>query len=206
MSATSEIPGDGGGRTGRRPGQSGTRAAIVAAARSRFAEAGFDRASIRSIAAEAGVDPALIHHYFGTKKQLFTEVISLPVDPETALAPLADAPLDDLGETLLRTIVGIWDSPAGTGAIAALRSVLAGGEDSLIRSFLIDVALRGVRARVDDAVGDGDERIALVVSQMIGVLATRKILLLEPVASMSIDQLAVAVAPTLQRYLTGDLT
>lgn len=206
MSATSEIPGDGGGRTGRRPGQSGTRAAIVAAARSRFAEAGFDRASIRSIAAEAGVDPALIHHYFGTKKQLFTEVIALPVDPETALAPLADAPLDDLGETLLRTIVGIWDSPAGTGAIAVLRSVLAGGEDSLIRSFLIDVALRGVRARVDDAVGDGDERIALVVSQMIGVLATRKILLLEPVASMSIDQLAVAVAPTLQRYLTGDLT
>ncbi len=206
MSATSEIPGDGGGRTGRRPGQSGTRAAIVAAARSRFAEAGFDRASIRSIAAEAGVDPALIHHYFGTKKQLFTEVIALPVDPETALAPLADAPLDDLGETLLRTIVGIWDSPAGTGAIAALRSVLAGGEDSLIRSFLIDVALRGVRARVDDAVGDGDERIALVVSQMIGVLATRKILLLEPLAGMSIDQLAVAVAPTLQRYLTGDLT
>ena len=125
--------------------------------------------------------------------------------PSARCAPDSPAPLDHLGETLVRTIVGIWDSPAGAGAIAALRSVLAGGQDSLIRSFLIDVALRGVRVRVDDAVGDGDKRIALVASQMIGVLAARKILLLEPLASMSIDQLAVAVAPTLQRYLTGNL-
>ena len=68
-----------GGRTGRRPGSSDTRSVILAAARSRFAEVGFDKASIRSIAAAAGVDSALVHHYFGTKHDLFVEVVALPV-------------------------------------------------------------------------------------------------------------------------------
>ncbi|MFZ2511746.1 MAG: TetR family transcriptional regulator [Gordonia sp. (in: high G+C Gram-positive bacteria)] len=190
------------GRTGRRPGPSNTRESILTAARSRFAEVGFDAASIKSIAGLAAVDPALVHHYFGTKRELFVEAVALPVDPAVALAPLADAPLESMGEALLRTVVGIWDSPAGAGVLAAFRAIIAGGDESLLRTFLLDVALKGVRERLDD---DAETRIALVAAQMVGLLVTRKILLIEPVASMSIDDLAAVAAPTLQHYLTGPL-
>ncbi|MFT4200895.1 TetR family transcriptional regulator [Gordonia sp. (in: high G+C Gram-positive bacteria)] len=188
---------------GRRPGRSDTREAILAAARERFADVGFDKASIRSIAQHAGVDSALVHHYFGTKHELFIEVVALPVDPAVVLAPLRDSPLEVLGETIVRTLVGIWDSPAGVGALAAFRAVVAGGDESLLRTFLLEVALKGVRDRVDEEVGDGDMRVALVASQMVGVLVTRKLLKLEPVASMSVDDLAAHVGPTLQHYLSG---
>ena len=192
-----------GGRTGRRPGSSDTRAAILAAARSRFAEVGFDKASIRSIAAAAGVDSALVHHYFGTKHDLFAEVVALPGDPAMVVRTLGDAPLDRLGEVLIRTIVGLWDSPIGMGAVAAFRSAVAGGDESLLRTFLTDVVLKDVRVRVDEEIGDGAKRTALVASQMAGLLVVRKLLQIEPVASMSIDELVADVGPNLQRYLTG---
>ncbi|MBD0322027.1 MAG: TetR/AcrR family transcriptional regulator [Aldersonia sp.] len=193
------------GRTGRRPGKPDTRAAILAAARRRFADEGFDKTSVRSIATDAGVDSALVHHYFGTKQQLFVEVVALPIDPTTVVATLAEVPLEYLGPHLIRTIVGVWDSPAGAGVIAAFRSVLAGGDAGLIRSFLTDIALENVRKRVDDPAGSGGRRVSLAASQMIGVLVARKILLLEPIASMPIEELAETVGPTLQRYLTGEL-
>lgn len=194
-----------GGRTGRRPGQSGTRQAILDAARMRFAQVGFDKASIRSIASEAGVDSALVHHYFGTKQDLFVAVVELPVDPAIVLVPLSEAPVDQLGDAILRAVVGAWDSPAGVGVVAAFRSVMGGSDPALIRTFLLDVALRGVRDRVDTPEGSGQMRIGLVASQMLGLLSARKILEIEPIASISIDELAELVAPTLQRYLTGEL-
>ncbi|MBJ8343041.1 TetR family transcriptional regulator [Antrihabitans sp. YC2-6] len=194
-----------GGRTGRRPGQSGTREAILDAARHRFAQVGFDKASIRSIAAEAGVDSALVHHYFGTKQDLFVAVVALPVDPVIVLGPLNAAPIDRLGEQIIRTVVGAWDSPAGVGVLAAFRGVIAGADPTLIRTFLVEIALKDVRVRVDVPKGSGDKRIALVASQMFGLLAARKIIEIEPIASMSLDELVPLVAPTLQRYLTGDL-
>jgi AcrR family transcriptional regulator len=193
------------GRTGRRPGQSGTREAILNAARVRFGEVGFDKASIRSIAAEAGVDSALVHHYFGTKQDLFVAVVQLPMDPRIVLQAITSAPLENLGDHLLRAVVGAWDSPAGIGIMAAFRSVIGGGDASLFRTFLLEVVLKEVRQRVDDPKGSGDKRIALVASQMVGLLTVRKIVQIEPVASMSVDELVELVAPTLQRYLTGDL-
>ena len=193
------------GRTGRRPGQSGTREAILNAARVRFSEVGFDNASIRSIAAEAGVDSALVHHYFGTKQELFVAVVQLPMDPRIVLQAIAAAPLDNLGEHLLRAVVGAWDSPAGIGILAAFRSVIGGGDTTLFRTFMLEVVLKDVRERVDNPKGSGQKRIALVASQMIGLLTVRKIVEIEPIASMSIDELVELVAPTLQRYLTGVL-
>ena len=124
-----------GGRTGRRPGQSTTRDAILAAARQRFAQVGFDKASIRSIATAAGVDSALVHHYFGTKQALFVEVVQLPVDPAIIVDAIAAVPLEDMGEQVVRSVVTVWDSPAGTGVIAAFRGVLAGSDTSLLRRF-----------------------------------------------------------------------
>ncbi|MBF6169622.1 TetR family transcriptional regulator [Streptomyces gardneri] len=194
-------------RTGRRPGRSGAREAILAAARARFAEAGFDKTSVRAVAADAGVDPALVHHYFGTKQQLFAAVVELPVDPEATLRILDSVPLEQLGETIIRAVVGVWDSPAGPGVVAVVRSILAGNDDpALARTFLLEVVLERVRQRIATPEDDGRTRVALVASQMIGVLVGRKIIGVEPLASMPAADLAATVGPTLQRYLTGDIT
>lgn len=193
------------GRSGRRPGQSGTREAILDAARRRFAEVGFDKASIRSIAGDAGVDPALVHHYFGTKQQLLTAVVNLPVDADVIRAHIAAAPVEALGETIVRTVVRVWDSPIGASAVAAFRAILGGGDAALVRSFVLEVILRDVRDRVDSPPGSGDTRVALAVAQMGGVLLARKIIGIEPIVSMGADELVRLVGPSLQRYLTGDL-
>lgn len=192
-------------RSGRRPGRSGTKDAILTVARRRFAEAGFDRASVRSIASDAGVDSALVHHYFGTKRDLFVAAVALPVDPDETLKPILAADIDDLGPTLARTIIGVWDSENGQGIVAAFRSMIASGDTSLISSFLLQIALRDTAVRVDVPAGSGLERVGLVASQMAGLLLTRHILELEPIASMPADRLVAVVGPTLQRYLTGPL-
>ncbi|MFD0362223.1 TetR family transcriptional regulator [Nocardia sp. GCM10030253] len=197
--------GDRATRTGRRPGQSGARETILAAARTRFAEAGFDKTSIRAVAADAGVDPALVHHYFGTKQQLFAAVVDLPIDPEATLRKIDAAPLDRLGETILGSVVAIWDSPAGPGVVAAVRSILAGGDMALARTFVLDVVLERVRLRIATPDDDGRARVSLVATQMIGVLVARKIIEVEPLASMPLPDLLAAVGPTLQRYLTGEI-
>ncbi|WP_433193135.1 TetR family transcriptional regulator [Nocardia sp. CA-107356] len=202
---TEATNGDRGARSGRRPGQSGAREAILSAARTRFAEGGFDKTSIRAVAADAGVDPALVHHYFGTKQQLFAAVVDLPVDPEATLRRIEAAPLDELGETIIGSVVAVWDSPAGPGVVAVVRSILAGGDSSLARTFILDVILERVRARIATPDDDGRARVALVATQMIGVLVARKILEVEPLASMPMPDLVAAVGPTLQRYLTGEI-
>ncbi len=161
---------------------------------------------MRAVATDAGVDPALVHHYFGTKQQLFAAVVELPVDPEATLRIIEAAPLDKLGETIIRAVVGIWDSPAGPGVVAVVRSILAGSDDpALARRFLLEVVLERVRLRIATSEDDGRVRIGLVASQMIGVLVARKIVGVEPLASMPATDLAAAVGPTLQRYLTGDI-
>ncbi|MGN2640117.1 TetR/AcrR family transcriptional regulator [Nocardia takedensis] len=196
---------EGARRPGRRPGRSGAREAILDAARERFARNGFDNTSIRAIAGDAGVDPALVHHYFGTKRQLFVAVAHLPIDPETPLRTVLAAPLDRIGETLIATVVGVWDSPAGPGLVAVLRSMLAGGDDSLARTFVLEVVLEQVRQRIATPEDDGRARVALVASQMMGILVARKLVGIEPLASMPLPDLVAAVGPTVQRYLTGSL-
>jgi AcrR family transcriptional regulator len=192
-------------RPGRRPGRSGTRDAILAAARERFAKSGFDKTSIRAVAADAEVDPALVHHYFGTKQQLFAAVVELPVDPEIVLRQVDAVPLDRLGETIVAAVVGLWDSPAGTGAVALVRSLVASGDTSLARDFLLSVVLERVRQRIATDTDDGRLRVALAASQMAGLVISRKILALQPVSGLPLPQIVAAVGPTVQRYLTGDL-
>ncbi|WP_082392719.1 TetR/AcrR family transcriptional regulator [Nocardia arizonensis] len=191
------------GRSGRRPGRSGAKEAILAAARTRFARHGFDKTSIRAIAGDAGVDPALVHHYFGTKQQLFVAMAGLPVDPEATLQTILSAPMDRLGETIVRAVVGVWDSPAGPGLVAVLRSMLAGGDMSPARMFILEVVLERVRERIATPEDDGRVRIGLLATQMMGVLVARKLIGVEPIASMPVADLAAAVGPTMQRYLTG---
>ncbi|RJO69311.1 TetR/AcrR family transcriptional regulator [Nocardia panacis] len=204
-SAPSSENGSRGGRTGRRRGQTDTRPAILNAARGLFAEQGFDKTSIRAVAGAAGVDPALVHHYFGTKQALFAAAVELPIDPEQTLSLVASVPLEDLGATMVRALLGVWDSPAGPGVVAMVRSLIGGGETSLARTFLAEIVLERIRQRIATAHDDGRLRVALVASQLAGLLVTRKVLLLEPISQVAAEELVTAIGPVLQRYLTGDI-
>lgn len=170
-----------------------------------FARNGFDRTSVRSIASAAGVDAALVHHYFGTKQQLFAAAIHIPIDPMQVLGPMRETPVAELGWKLPSLLLPLWDSELGSGFIATLRSLLAGEDVSLVRSFLQEVISVEVGRRVDDPPGSGRVRVQFVASQLVGVVMARYILELEPFASLPVEQIAETIAPNLQHYLTGDL-
>jgi AcrR family transcriptional regulator len=192
-------------RPGRPPGPSDTRDRILASARELFARNGIDKTSIRAIATDAGVDPALVHHYYGTKTQLFAAAIHIPIDPMTVIGPLREVPVEQLGHTLPSILLPLWDSEMGKGLIATLRSILAGGEISLLRTFLQDVIVAEVGPRVDNPPGSGRTRVQFVASQLFGVVLARYILELEPFKSLSVEQVVETIGPNLQRYLTGEL-
>lgn len=192
-------------RPGRPPGNSDTRDRILTNARELFARNGIGKTSIRSIAAASGVDSALVHHYFGTKEQLFAAAVHIPIDPMLVIGPLRAVPVDELGSTLPRLLLPLWDSEMGTAFLATLRSMLAGDDVGLIRSFLEDVISVEVGSRVDEPPGSGPIRVQFVASQLVGVVMARYILELEPFASLPVEQIAATIAPTLQRYLTGEL-
>ncbi|MGY0002739.1 TetR/AcrR family transcriptional regulator [Micromonospora sp. I033] len=193
-------------RTGRRPGNPDTRETILAAARAAFAERGFDAVSIRAIATAAGVDPALVHHYFGTKEELFRATVAIPVDPARLLpAVLAGGP-DGVGERLVRTFLTVWDSPVGGAAVALLRSAVSSEWTArLLREFLTTQVLRRVLDQLDVDPAQLPLRGALVASQIAGLAMMRYVIRLEPVASADPETLVAAIGPTVQRYLTGDL-
>jgi len=192
-------------RPGRPTGTSDSRDRILSSARELFARNGIDKTTIRAITAGAGVDPALVHHYFGTKQQLFATAIHLPIDPAEVLGPLRATPIEQLGHELPSLLLPLWDSALGSGFIATLRSLMAGSDVSLVRSFLQEVIAVEVGSRVDDPPGSGMLRIQFVASQMVGVAMARYILELQPFASLPVQQIADTIAPNLQRYLTGDL-
>jgi len=192
-------------RPGRPPGTSDTRERILNTARDLFSRNGIDNTSIRAIAADADVDPALVHHYFGTKTQLFAAAIHIPIDPMSVIAPLREIPVEDIGRVLPSILLPLWDSEMGKGFIAELRSLLAGNDVNLIRSFLQEVITAEVGSRVDNPPGSGRIRVQFVASQLVGVVMARYILELDPFKSLPVEQIVDAIAPTLQHYLTGAL-
>jgi AcrR family transcriptional regulator len=157
------------------------------------------------VAKAAGVDAALVHHYFGTKQALFAAAIHLPINPMEILLPLRDTPVEELGLKLPSLLLPLWDSELGSALIATLRSLIAGSEVSLARSFLEEIIGAEVGSRVDNPPGMGQIRIQFVASQLMGVVMARYIVKIEPFASLPADQIARTIAPNLQRYLTGDL-
>lgn len=193
-------------RTGRRPGNPDTRQAILAAARSAFAERGFDAASIRVIATAAGVDPALVHHYFGSKEELFRATVEIPLDPAELLPEVLAGGVDAVGERLVRTFLRVWDSPAGKAAVALLRSAVNNEWTArLLREFLVTQVLRRVLDQLDVPPAELALRGSLVATQVSGLAMMRYVIRLEPVASADPETLVAAIGPTVQRYLTGDL-
>src|SRR3989440_13058891 len=194
-------------RTGRRPGNQDTREAILAAAREAFAERGFDRTSIRAIATSAGVDPALVHHYFGTKDELFLATVQAPMDPAVLLPRVLDGDVKELPERLLRTFLSVWDHPVtGPAALALVRSGLQHDWSArMLREFLTTRILRRVIGHLRIDPKEAPLRGSLVATQMIGLGIIRYVLKGEPLASAPPEVVVAAVAPTIHRYLLEPL-
>jgi AcrR family transcriptional regulator len=179
---------------------------VLAAARTAFADRGFDGATIRGIATAAGVDPALVHHYFGSKDQLFMAAIEAPADPADLLPEVLAGGRDDLGANVVRMLLRVWDGPGRVAGLALVRSAV-GNEwtAKLLREFLVTQVLRRVVGTLDMPVREREGRGALAASQLIGLVVGRYILKLEPLATATPEWLIATVGPTVQRYLTGDV-
>jgi AcrR family transcriptional regulator len=191
-------------RTGRRPGSADTRSAVLDAARAEFAAHGYEKTSMRGIARAAGVDAALIHHYFGTKQQLLREVLQLPVDPRMLVEQILGGDLATVGERLLRFALTLWQNPGMRDRMVA--TVRTAVTNEQITALMWDMMRREVipviAARLP--VPDPELRAELAFSQMVGLAMARHVIGAEPLASADIEQLVALVGPTVQRYLTGD--
>jgi len=191
-------------RAGRRTGNPDTRAEILAAARRLFAEGSFEAVSMRRIATEAGVDPSLIHHYFGSKDDLFLAAIELPMDPAPEVAAVLKAGgVEGAGERLMAAFVAIWDGPHQDKLLAVVRTSLSKPAMSFVLRQLFE---HRIVKTVEDVLGDQVDRIpvraSFIASQVFGLVVARYILKLEPVASLSPGELAETIGPTIDRYLT----
>ncbi|ABL80019.1 MULTISPECIES: TetR family transcriptional regulator [unclassified Nocardioides] len=190
-------------RRGRRPGTPDTRAAILAAARELFAAQGYAGTSVRAIGAAAGVDASLVHHYFGTKDDLFVAALELRVDPRVVVPPVFEGGLESAGERLMRLFVSVWDDEEKRLPLLALiRGALDSGGQQLVRDGFMRMVLEPLAA----GLGVADQRrMPLVASQLLGLVLLRYLLVVEPLASMPADELVALYGPTLQRYLSGPL-
>ena len=191
-------------RAGRRSGNPDTRAEILAAARRLFAEEGYESVSMRRIASEAGVDPSLIHHYFGSKDDLFMAAIEIPFDPAPEVAAvLKGGELEGAGGRLMHAFVAIWDGPHQEKLLAVVRSSLSKPAMSFVLRQLFEHRIvKTVEENLGGQVDHIPVRAGFIASQVFGLVVARYILKLEPVASLSAAQLAETIGPTLDRYLT----
>jgi AcrR family transcriptional regulator len=192
-------------RSGRRPGRSGTREAILAAARRQFGERGYDRATIRSIAREAGVDPALVTHFHGSKQRLFLAATELPFDPELALPAVFGGDAKHVGRRFAALIVDVLEDPARRAVVLGIvRAAATEPEAARMVRELIGERVLGVAARELGA-RDAALRASLVGSQVVGLVMARYVVGIEPLASLPPGRLVDVLAPTFQRYLAGSL-
>ena len=200
-----------GRRTGRRPGSSGTREEILRAARQQFADHGYAGATIRGIAAEANVGATLVHHFYGTKEQLFAAAMRLPVLPSELVVAAVGAgsgPIPaDLGERMVRAALTAWGAEEVRDAfIGLLRSAVTDDRAMrMLREFVTETIIGVIAATLGEqaAAEETSYRASLVASQMVGLAVGLYLLELDPLADASADDLVAAIGPTVQRYLTG---
>lgn len=192
-------------RRGRPAGQSTgqTRDRILAAAREEFSARGYDRTSVRSIARAAGVDAALVHHYFGTKDQVFAAAIELSFAPALAIPDaMAAAGRDEVGERVARFMLGVWENPATREPLlAVVRSAVSNeAAAAVFRGLISRRVLAPVAGGLD--VPDPEVRAQLAAAQLVGIVMLRYVVKVEPIASADTESLIAMVAPAVQRYLT----
>ena len=191
-------------RTGRRPRESGTRDALLEAARRLFAERGYEGASLRAIAAAAGVDAALVAHFFGSKAELLAATAEGPFDPDWLPRLLARGP-DHVGEALIELFLRVWDDQGQRNPLLTLLRAATTEPRAarLLDEFLRTRLLGPLLAQLGS--DQPELRRDLVISQLAGLALARYILRFEPIASTPAEQLIPRIAPTLQRYLAGTL-
>lgn len=192
-------------RRGRRPAGENTRETILTAARRLFLAEGYDRVSMRAIAREAGVDPALVHHYFDGKPDLFmASVIAGGVSPVRELARIADADASELGGRVANAFLNVWDSPQAQGAFASVLQMATSPDEgaSPIREFVVAEILARVPKQCDDPV-EADRRAQMMASQLLGIAVARYVLKLPMIAEATQQQLVDWAGPSLQCCLEG---
>ncbi|MER7464156.1 TetR family transcriptional regulator [Streptomyces sp. NPDC097981] len=182
----------------------GTQERIRLAAREVFAERGYDKTSVRGIAKVAGVDPALVHHYFGSKDELFAAAIEVSMEPALVIPAILGEGPEGIGERLARYFLGIWENPVTRAPLlAVIRSALTHeAAAAVLRRLVLRRLLERVAADLD--VPDPTFRAELAASHMIGIALLRYVVQVEPLASADPEAIVTLVAPTLQRYLTED--
>lgn len=187
---------------GRRPGSTTTREAILDAARDHFGARGYEGTTIRGIATQAGVDPALVHHFFGSKDDLFLEVLRMPETVMTRVPEIVGADLEHAGEELSRFYLGLYEDPETRPAmLTSIRSAVSQDEAARILRDSISARLFvSVGRLLPDHAG---VRMSLAMSHLTGLAIGRYIFRIEPVTEMPVDEVVAWVAPTIQRYLTG---
>ncbi|BDH08553.1 MULTISPECIES: TetR/AcrR family transcriptional regulator [Streptomyces] len=194
-------------RRGRPPRtESGdTRDRILTAAREEFSERGYEKTSVRGIAKAAGVDSALVHHYFGTKEQVFEAAVSVAFAPALA-APdaIAEGPLDTVGERLTRFVLGVWENPATrTPLLAIVRSAVNNDTAAAVfRRLVAAQLLRRIAGRLD--LPDAELRAELAAAQLVGTAMLRYVIKVEPLASADLERIVARLAPVVQGHLTGE--
>jgi AcrR family transcriptional regulator len=190
---------------GRRPGNPDTRGVIVAAARRLFADAGYEKTSIRDIAAAAGVDPALLRHYFGSKAELFRATMGWPFEPTQLAARITGGQPDEIGERLTRVFVELWEQPDSRAPLLAILRGAATHEESatLVRQFIQGQLYPQLAKAL--AQPDGTLRIDLAMAQLLGVALLRYILQVEPIASAKAEDLIARLTPVIRGHLSTRL-
>jgi AcrR family transcriptional regulator len=191
-------------KVGRRPGENQTRDAILAAARSQFAEHG-SGATVRSIAKQADVDPALVLHFYKTKDDLFAAAMEWPFDFERAVAQIAGGARSRIGQRLADFFLSIWDHPEQREPVVGL--LRAATTSAQAADLLRDAFGRRLLGAIGEQLGTADAalRVNLCAAQLVGLGIARYIVKLEPLASIEPEAAAALIAPTLQRYLTAQL-
>ncbi len=191
-------------RRGRRPGDPQvTRQAILKAARTTFAEAGYERATIRSIATLAGVDPALVHHHFGSKEDLFAAAHEYPVSP-SAVKEALEAGEGTMGERLARLLLEA-DVAATQPFEALVRAAMSNQRARrMLRRFIEKGVLDVVAAQLEAP--DARLRIALAGSHLMGLFVMRRVIGVDVARATDLETIVEMVAPVIDHYLTGDLS
>lgn len=188
---------------GRPRGGSDARARILAAATEEFAERGYDAATMRGIATRAGVDPALLHHYFGTKADLFTETVGAPLRPDLEIPRLLAGDRDRLGESIVGYVLGKFEQPdVRKRGVMLLRTAVG---NKLATPMLAGFLARELLARIAAEIGgdDAELRASLAASQIAGMLIARYVLKLPGIASARPEELVRRIGPVVQGYLTS---
>lgn len=191
---------------GRRSGTTASRDHILDAARRLFAEQGFEGTSLRQVARSAGVDPAMVHHFFSGKDELFALSVELPADPEQVLAGVVGSDPEQRGELVVRAVLRLWESPAQPGLVAFIRGTLGSkAKTTLLREMVTRTIISRIIAGLPGSPGELALRGNLVATQMVGLMMVRYVVRLEPLASAPAEEVVRLVAPNVQHYLTGRL-